>query len=298
MNPPPDQPPASKAIRAEIDQTRQRMDETIDALGERLKGRHLVDEALHFFRTQTQNGNMNKFKDTFVRSADSAAHSVIDAVKTNPVPLALIGAGVAVYLWNRSHSHAAQWSPREADFRDYGYQEAGFGEVEYAPEDRVPGVGERLGEIGNRVKSQAHDVAQSARDMGAQAVERSRELYRQGRERAASTVNQHPLETGLALLAVGLLAGMALPTSEKVRRQVAPRARALEQRARAVVVGGRQVIRSAAAAARDEAEAQGFPLGSRQEKATSGGQATKDPAPATIPHPVSAESTAPGGGGM
>ena len=36
----------TEAIRSEIDTTRHRMDETINALGQRLKGRHLLDESV------------------------------------------------------------------------------------------------------------------------------------------------------------------------------------------------------------------------------------------------------------
>src|ERR1043166_4172936 len=86
------------AIRSEIDTTRRRMDQTIDALGQRLKGRHLLDEVIGFFRPKDGSSAaiegdtmMEKIKD----SAGSAANAVVDTVKRNPIPTVLIGAGVA-----------------------------------------------------------------------------------------------------------------------------------------------------------------------------------------------------------
>jgi len=282
-------------IRAEIDETRHRMDETIDALGERFKGRHLVDEALHFFRNQTQNGNMNKFKDTLTRSADSAAHSVIATVKANPIPAILIGAGVACYLYNRSSTRTRQEASAETGYGDYRHPAGSgndFGEgseiinlatVESGTlpggrTDAGEGVGSRLHEVGERVRDKAHAVVEGARETGARVAERSRELYREGRDLAVSSVEQHPLQSGLICLALGLVAGIALPTSEKVRRKVRPQAQALRRRADSVVASGRQVIRSAANAAREEAKAQGLTVDSLRAKASTVSRVATDAA--------------------
>src|SRR4051812_45822405 len=101
-NPPPDPSAQPEAIRSQIDETRHRMDETIDALGQRFSGRHIVDEALHFVRSQTEKGNMSQFKNKIKDSASSAAQSVTDTVKSNPMPLVLVGAGIAWYLYSRN----------------------------------------------------------------------------------------------------------------------------------------------------------------------------------------------------
>ncbi|MCR6655354.1 MAG: DUF3618 domain-containing protein [Opitutus sp.] len=50
MKPELDQP--TETLRSDIDTTRERMDETIDRLGDRLQGRHLVDEVIGFFPQQ------------------------------------------------------------------------------------------------------------------------------------------------------------------------------------------------------------------------------------------------------
>ena len=45
-----------EAIRSDIDVTRRRMDDTMDALGERLQPRHLLDEVLGYFRGNSSEG--------------------------------------------------------------------------------------------------------------------------------------------------------------------------------------------------------------------------------------------------
>ena len=84
------------------------MDETIEALGQRFQGRHLVDEALHFVRKQTENGNMTQLKSQIKQSADTAVHTVVDTVKANPIPAALVGAGIAWYFYSQTRDDSSR----------------------------------------------------------------------------------------------------------------------------------------------------------------------------------------------
>lgn len=271
MNQPTEPLSDPRAIRSQIDDTRHRMDETIGALGERLSGRHLVDEALHFFRTQNENGNMNKFKQKISTSANTVVHSVVDTVKANPLPAVLIGAGVAWYIYNQTHRSTGNGSSSDPEGYGNYYGESyardasdlgirtqdvvGTGEglkekamqLQERSKEAMHAAGTRIQEVGGQVRERAHELG-----------DRSRQLVRQGRQRVVSTMEQHPLESGLVCLAVGLIAGLALPTSSRVRRTIAPRARQLRARAEDVVQRGRVVIQHAAEAAKIEAEAQGF----------------------------------------
>lgn len=119
----------AEAIRSDIDTTRQRMDSTIDALGERLQGRHLLDEIVGFFRRDKSHptGGSTRIREKISRSAGSAAHAVADTVKSNPMPALLIGAGV-VWMVYASRRRSAEgelldydYTPNE-DFGDAGRQ--------------------------------------------------------------------------------------------------------------------------------------------------------------------------------
>ena len=89
------------AMRENIDVTRQRMDDTMDALGDRLQPRHLLDEVLGFFRAENDDGEdrLTQMREKISHSATTAMHSVVDTVKQNPMPALLIGAGVAWMLY-------------------------------------------------------------------------------------------------------------------------------------------------------------------------------------------------------
>lgn len=265
-----------RALRAQIDQTRQRMDHTIDALGQRFSPRHLADEALGYIRNQTENGNMRKFTNQLTHSADTAVHSVVDTVKANPIPAALIGAGIAYYFYaQRQHDGSSA-------FTDEGYagEESYYGQMSESGGSLRERIGEKAGDIKERsrealhqagekvqhagefVRERAQQVTDRARERAQVVGQRTRQLAQQGRERVVSTIDHHPLESGLACLALGLIAGLALPTSPRVRRRLRPRAEQMRHRAEEFVERGKTVARTAVAAAKNEAQAQGLAPGS------------------------------------
>ncbi|HEY8993945.1 MAG TPA: DUF3618 domain-containing protein [Lacunisphaera sp.] len=300
------------AIRREIDETRRRMDDTIDAIGRRLTGRHLIDEALHLIRIQQENGNMTTFTNKLSDSADSAYRAVVDTVKTHPVPTALVGAGLAWLIIEKTRS-GRDSSEHEHDVYQTGFYGDNFGGTAPAVFDDYPersetdagedsgllqGARQKAGEVADSVKSgvahlrdRSREVGSHARELSRQARQRTQELYTRGRERVSSAVDKHPLESGLVCLAVGFLAGLALPTSPRVRRAVAPGARALRGRAQDLMRRGEQVVRTAAEAARQEAAAQGLTgsgKGGVRKEATA--EKPTDPAAAPSQFPSTAAS--------
>ncbi|HEX2861894.1 MAG TPA: DUF3618 domain-containing protein [Lacunisphaera sp.] len=271
------------AIRREIEATRRRMDDTIQAIGQRFQGRHLVDEALHLIRIQQENGNMTQLRNKLSDSADSAYHAVVDTVKAHPVPTALVGAGLAWLIFEKTRARRDN-GEHENDVYRSGFYGDNFGSTSPSFHDDNPDreemfsssepgvmqdVRQKAGEVVENLKTGAahlrertRQVTQSAgeraRNISRQAGQQTQELYRRGRERVVSTVVTHPLESGLVCLAVGFLAGLALPTSTRLRHAVAPGAQALRARAQDVMERGKRVVRSAADAAKEEAETQGL----------------------------------------
>lgn len=308
MNPGSDTSHRTDAIRSDIDTTRQRMDQTIDALGDRLKGRHLVDEVIGFFRTDTGQNGLNNVKDKIVDSTSSAMRAVADTVKANPVPLLLIGGGIAwmIYQNRRSRSDDYFEGPYEDELSS-GYEYTGreYYDGDYAPEaaggeeptmeeseggagvsgkvQEVTGkirekasqakerVQQAASQVGDRVRQGTQAVRERASELGSRVQERTREMYDRSRERVVTTTREHPLEVGLGLLALGVVAGLAIPTPRKVNQVVGPRVDRLKSRARQagqdLVSRGRHVVEAAANAARDEARSQGLTADQLREKA-------------------------------
>jgi ElaB/YqjD/DUF883 family membrane-anchored ribosome-binding protein len=299
------------ALRSDIDVTRQRMDDTMDQLGDRLQPRHLVDEVLGYFRGDAGNGDsrLHEMRDKLSRSASSAVHGVVDTVKQNPLPALVIGAGIAWMIYESrrkpdvvaryySADRAGDYSPEIEYDPDLHYDRPleyptptgerlpGFDEGNGATEfgasqsgrhenagpaaggvkEKISHLGEaakdRLSSVKQRAGEKMHAVRDRAAELGGRARQKAGAAYTATRERVVTTADQHPLEVGLCCLAAGLIAGLALPTPEKVNRIAGPTAERLRQRARhagsEMVDKGRRVCRAAATAAKDEAEAQGF----------------------------------------
>lgn len=301
----------TEAIRSDIDQTRRRMDDTMDALGNRLQGRHLVDEILGFFRGSGSNpdGVGQKLKD----SAQGAVHSVVDSVKANPMPVLVIGAGLAWLIYEKrkgaefpvdddqagsasdpdfSASATATYDPDAYVDRPLVYPTpavsgvgAKISEVKNGIADKAASVTgqakEKMGEVADKARRGLENVRQRAGEVGNRAKERTREVYEKSRERVVTTANQHPLELGLACLAVGLIAGLAMPTPDRVNRMAGAKMDRLRQRTKEagseILQKGRRVAEVAAEAGRHEAQEQGFGLDALRTQPPEGADQTHLP---------------------
>jgi len=322
MNPSNEDP---EQIRSEIDSTRRRMDDNFDALRERLHGRHLLDEVIGLFRSdQVQNSELrHKFSDTVKTAADS----LVNTVKANPIPLLLVGAGVGWMIYENRRKRAdadfpSDYEDDDAELysesaRNYSDPDALYDRpLDYPASSSIApgqesllgntepggaptsGVSGKLGEAKEKVMEKAAHAKEHVKQTFSQVSDRvrekthavgehARETYNRGRQRVIDTTQQHPLEVGLACLALGVVAGLALPTPEKARQLAGPTVDRLRDRTRQagneLLDKGQRVARAAAAAARDEARAQGLTFQSTQNQPA--GQAA---APAIENNPVGA----------
>jgi ElaB/YqjD/DUF883 family membrane-anchored ribosome-binding protein len=285
------------ALRSDIDVTRRRMDDTMDAIGNRLQGRHLVDEILGLFRRNDASGSRTREK--LARSVENAGRSVATTVKENPVPTLLIGAGVAWLIYSQTKSRrddgasgrATEHFDGDADYdpdlyadRPLQYPSESDVSASSTAEPAEAGVGEKLQDAKDTIKAKASAATAKVKDKlasaGAQAKEkvaharerlgefgeevsdRARDVYVRSREQVAATVDEHPLEVGLGCLAAGLMLGLLLPTPDPVNRVAGPAVDRLRRRARdtgnELLEKTKHVASAATSAARDEARAQGL----------------------------------------
>ena len=153
----PPYPPGTPAdqIRRDIERTRAEMDRTVDVLQERLKPRHLLDDALDALRGWTAS-NRSPTAATANNAVDAAGQigqRVVESLRENPMPAALIGAGVAWMLFGggkpsfgRRGMTLADYTPRKWDVAPYGgsYVDARTGQpytAEYGDEVRAAQAG-------------------------------------------------------------------------------------------------------------------------------------------------------------
>ncbi|MDQ3441592.1 MAG: DUF3618 domain-containing protein [Planctomycetota bacterium] len=98
-------------IRDNIRRTRANMDETVDAISERLRPRHLLDDVIDLFRSPSGgggNGGACAESSPNMREAASVAKDLganaFQKLKAHPMPAALIAAGVAWLLFDENSS--------------------------------------------------------------------------------------------------------------------------------------------------------------------------------------------------
>lgn len=92
-------------LRDNIRRTRANMDETVDAIGERLRPRHLLDDVIDLFRGSSSGADATGSSgeaSTSMRDAANLAKdygaTAFEKLKAHPMPAALIAAGVAWML--------------------------------------------------------------------------------------------------------------------------------------------------------------------------------------------------------
>src|SRR5688500_3234832 len=114
--------PASAAIEHDIDQTRSRMDQTVDTLADRLRPANLVSDVLDWFASDEGARMDTPRKEKVKRVARRAGRGVWDTVRENPIPSALIAGGIAwLFLKSDEEEHGDSMSRGQ-----YGYAESYF----------------------------------------------------------------------------------------------------------------------------------------------------------------------------
>ena len=285
----------TETIRSDIDTTRRRMDDTMDALGDRLQPRHLLDEFLGYLRGRSDDGEsrLKHAGERIGQSCNHAMHSVVDSIKQNPMPAVLIGAGVAWMIYSSRRDHTQRY-----DFEDYDASDPARRydpDMHYdrpldypPPEDDVrawdrqlepqyratpndlagkaPSVADqakgKFAQAGEAAREKMSEIRERAGEVTERVRVRTRETYDRARERVVSTADHHPLEVGLVALAAGLIAGLAIPTPNAINRSLGPTADRLRRRTRdagnEMIQKGKRVAEAAMSAVKEEAEAQGL----------------------------------------
>jgi hypothetical protein len=151
----------SGQIKAEIDETRGRIDETLEALSDKLHPRHLLDEVLDYLR------NPGELKNT----AGKLGQGIWHQVQQHPMPSLLIGAGLA-WMFNEKKQR------REVSYVEtgelHGLDVSGMYEaelyetgepMEYPTGESSEGsMRESAGNIARRAKESAGHFAHSAKE--------------------------------------------------------------------------------------------------------------------------------------
>lgn len=240
-------------IRAEIEQTRARMGQTIDQIQERLSPARLKQQTKDTIRDATI-GKVEEMTNRAEYEVKSWRSKIVQTVKENPVPAALIGVGLGWLIMADSDNNHDNYSYDEYRQRPYSggstYYPAsarypGSGATQRSARDLVQEGQERLNEtvdevrdwasetmhtVQERVSETAESVRHSAEEARHQVQEtavdlrlRAQQGMRQTKRTFWATMNENPLAVGATAAAVGALVGLVLPSTPTENRLMGER---------------------------------------------------------------------------
>jgi ElaB/YqjD/DUF883 family membrane-anchored ribosome-binding protein len=207
-------------IEREIERTRDRMSNNIDALGDKLSPDNL--------KQQAKDAIAGKAQDVVANVGDQARQTgsrVVDFITENPLPVAAVTLG-AIWLFTIRKGNQGEVSgDRMARFAYTG------------PERREPSGRLRLGRrlvdraesVRHTVADKAHHASERAGELTHELQERAGELGSSAKERARDArgglermMQENPLALAAGAAVIGLALGMLLPETEPERRVLGP----------------------------------------------------------------------------
>ena len=234
-------------ILREIESTRSDMDHTLTAIERKLTPGQLVDQGLDYLRGS---------------GANEFVHNLGGSVKQNPLPVALVGIGLAWLMaggrngGGRSTGAVRDWSEGAAS----------------RIAEASGGARERVGQA----RQSLSDTAQSARERLSRTADSARHQLDRAREGYDWMVREQPLALGAIGVAIGALFAAAAPRTRKEDELMGEtRDRLMDQAkeaGKAQLDKAKEVADKAASAATGEAQRQGMTPSSASSPPSSPGK--------------------------
>ena len=235
-------------IEREIEETRNRMSQNIDELGDRLSPENLKHEAKSAIKNAAQDAVSNVGE-----QARRTGYRLVDVIRENPLPVIAVGAGVTWLLTQRSSSdmsgkRMARYAYTGADRRQGEGSGSGSG---------IKGrLGGAVTDVKDKVSGAASGIADRASELASGTQERMGDIGFQARrqtERVKTNLQQaaeeNPLPVAIGAAIIGLALGLLLPGTERenelmgsTRDQLVDRAEKTAERVKdAATEAGREV---------------------------------------------------------
>lgn len=285
-------------IRAQIEQTRSEMSETIDAIQDKLSPETLKEQAQQMVHEATV-GRAQEMVNNVGDTAKGFGSNMLDTIKENPLPAALAAFGIA-WLVNKNASKPPKreyYGPRyrpeylgyeptpDAYYSRSRYDQGGVGGTVDQARAKVGDVAEGAGDTVSRATQKAGDTVGQAAQKAGDTLNRATQtagdtigaIGDQAQYRAEQTTDwfqrvmyENPLAVGIAGVAIGAAIGMMLPETQQEHQIMGPARDNLmdkaQEAAQTTVDKVQRVASEAQNAAQREAENQGLaPSGDGQQ---------------------------------
>jgi ElaB/YqjD/DUF883 family membrane-anchored ribosome-binding protein len=213
-------------LRADLEQTRERVSSDIEALGNKLSPDNLKAEAKQVVSRGLQQGReaaretLREGTERVRQRAETAKSSVAHYVRENPVPLSLIGLGVGLLIWNSRQKARRGTAPDPAVVGRSTVYEGFDGDYAASSRGRQHQVRERVREGVESVRHAASETAHSARERWGQLEHQVTEQAQRAKVTAANTFEEQPLALGAVALGAGIAIGLSIPATESENQLV------------------------------------------------------------------------------
>ena len=227
----------TEIIAADIRITQERLGDTVEEIGERFNPTRLKEE----LKSDIRDATIGKVENMAQQTADmvsDAQRSIMQSIRENPVPAVMVGVGLGWMILNASKSKKQMgsssqyddyqprgsrsmydeqgdgWSTMYDDQQSLDYDRQESGTLDRARDkasDVVESVKQKTSELADQTQRKASEVSERAEEMASRVADQTRVQTR----RVEQAFQDNPLVIGAAALALGLAAGLAIPSTEK-----------------------------------------------------------------------------------
>ena len=243
-----DAPPETEHIKSQIEETRNQMGETIDAIQERLSFSNIseqvsetVSNAIETAKDTAYDATIGKAVNFMKNFGDGVSHSnTFRAVKNNPLPLALIGLGTGLLVYQSMSRNSSSRRGNGPSRRLYsggatGDESSTFGSAKRSLTDATGKIGDTANSAYESVSTAAGSAYDSvtgaagsafesvtgavstassrANDIAHKAYDRAGEYGNMAYDKYDEYLEENPLALGAVAIAVGAAVGLAIPST-------------------------------------------------------------------------------------
>jgi hypothetical protein len=224
---------SAEEVEREVEATRGSIDRTVEALKDKMTPPQIFDEVMQGMGS----------------AGSKMVNTLGDQVRENPVPLALIGLGLAWLVVGSRRDRAPDYYAERRSFasdQDYGYASS------------KPSLKERAGEAVSNAKAKIGDavsglgempVAERAQALAGSAMDAADQAKRRAQQTFDSALDRDPLIIGALGVVVGAAIGAAIPASRVENRYAGPLRDKVVDKTKVVAQEGLDTVREAAQAA-------------------------------------------------